>query len=132
MTKYLLFLLLTTTLNSSFSQGAIRLSAEQNETCKLADNVVLESVTAKIVPIGGEPIVYFTFSAGNRFCYLRPGYYQLEIQGAEGNKITVCNILIRDSEYTFIDVLLESCETLSRRDIRKRKMYANYSKKNCK
>mgnify|MGYP001806290298 CR=1 FL=1 len=131
MAKHFLSMILIATLNSSFSQGTLRLSAWQNETCNLSNNVLIESINVKIVSNGNGTIKHFTFSDVNKNCLLTPGYYTLEIRNIDGNELRICDVHIRDYEFTFIDILFEPCTTLSRREIRKRKAYANYNKHEC-
>lgn len=132
MIKGLLIINLVLLCNYTFSQGSLNITASQNETFDLKDNESVETLVVKIISVGGDDIKNFIFSNENRYCQLTPGYYHLEIRTADGKKeITICEILIRDFEYTFIHVLFEPCGSLSRKEKRKRKIYDNYKKNRC-
>ncbi|MCT4559751.1 MAG: hypothetical protein N4A41_00085 [Crocinitomicaceae bacterium] len=132
MIKQILIIILVLIGYHTFSQGNLKITASQNETFNLNDNESIDVLVVKIISIGGGEIKSVIFSNETKYCQLTPGYYNLEIATADGKKeIKICEILIRDFEFTFINILFEPCGSLSRKEMRRRKIYDNYRKVRC-
>lgn len=115
----------------SFSQGLLRISASQNGTNNLLENVPIATLQVKIILLADGSVTNCNFSAENKNCLLKPGIYNVEIRNTNGQELKICEILIRDMEFTFLNVLFEPTKALSRKELRKRKIYHNYGKNRC-
>lgn len=131
MNKISLLILVVAICNNTFSQGAFNVAASQNRTCNLDDNILIETLNVKIITTGNDEIKYFTFSDGTKYCYLKPGFYNIEITNNDGQIIILCNILIRNDDSLFINVLFEPKRSLTWKEKHKRKMYDNYKNNKC-
>jgi hypothetical protein len=117
----------------SFSQGNLRLSAFKNETGLLQENVLLDSVMVDIYLLntGADKKKTFTFTNSEKNCFLHAGLYNIELKISTERIIKICNVLIRDSELTFVDILIEPAIELTKRELRQRKKFHNYRKTSC-
>jgi hypothetical protein len=118
---------------TSFTQGTLRLTAKKNETGNLMDNKIIDSIEVEIsyTYVKTQPKKYFTFTASDKNCYLTPGLYNIEVKISSERTIKICEIHIRDSEFTFIDILIEPEISFTKRQLRKRKHFDNYRKNKC-
>ncbi len=114
-------------------QGTLRLSAEKNETGNLQDNKPIDSLAIEIsfTYHKTQSKQYFTFTSKDKNCYLKLGLYDIEVKVSSGRTLKICEIIIRDFEFTFLNILIEPEISLTKRQLRQRKHFDNYRKNKC-
>lgn len=132
MIKYLLFISFFNFTVLSFTQGNLRVTFENNKTGLLKDNISLDTIKVIITSTYGDSKIDYTFTSENKNCQLSPGFYNLSFVQDHSIVINICEVLIKDSEYTFIQILTEPVVKLSWFEKRKRKKtYDKYKKSKC-
>jgi hypothetical protein len=116
--------------NGTYAQntpGILRVSAHQNSTGKLQDNWRLDTIYVQIITSGDTVNCLIPSTGDNRnMCKLSGGKYKLVCSIDGITELIVEEVIISPDKITFVDILFEPHQELSKCAKRKRnKLYSN-------